>query len=902
MKHKSVSFCFACFSVTAAVSPLALRAQSGDWSQYCNRTWTYSTAAGSMNRINSEGDLAQFASLVSAGTSFAGTTVRIEKDLDLSPHYWIPAGSPGARFAGTLTALRNTRISGMNIRDCAYTMNTGCAGLVAYLDAAGDINSIVLTNTVVNIINPKAMDAHNTNRVYIGSIAGYSEGNIMNCSNEGSVEMSGGIALDHAWIGGIVGLGGFNVEKCSNAGSVAGFAACDSDVGGIAGENRGTVIYCSNSSGVQSSSLFIARVGGIVGLNYFATLIECENKGAVGGSVPPTGYWEACVGGIAGADYFNMDPTPDGVRPIVNTIVDCVNRGAVTGASHVAAVFVGGISGAEGGTILRGVNHAEISASNETAAVNVGGIAGGNWYYLTGTNSLGIIESCVNESEAVVSGFGWHEAFVGGVAGNNSGASVYIVNGGEISNSENRGAVGSSGVDFAYAGGIACDNYGTIKNCVNRGEVVCSDADQIRVGGIVDKNRGPMADVVNHGSVNGFGVNAGNIGGIAGEIYVAGNWKALAVITNAVNHGKVSGICAKRCAVGGLVGDSHYVIANSVNHGMVTASASQQCYAGGIIGGNFSETANLVNHGMVTGYGDTYTAVGGIVGYNDNFMMNGINYGPSSAFGVNNTFVGGLAGSNLGTLANFINHGVPDPASKGNPLFIGGVVGGNSWHLEHCYWNLSDRFMPKNSCGVDNYGCTCASFDVAPGVPVPSYYGFNDLCADLNQWINRTLIIPPLGTSSYFPWTLAGSPDGYPWFGFGEEIKIQILPGGNIADVPGVDFPGITLPLGGWYKPSTGRATDDLGGFVYDDKSTGVLITKINVSDIVANNATNTIVDLRFDQEPVVLLGKDTLTNPLWTYLNRSAGVTVSGYDAVINATTLDATHLIRFFTAQSSR
>ena len=99
----------------ALLLPAALLAQSGNWEDYRTAGWSYSTANGAVNTITTAGQLAQFAYLVNSGTTFTGTTTRITANIDLSAHYWKPAGDYGRQFTGTLTAAPGVTISGMTI-------------------------------------------------------------------------------------------------------------------------------------------------------------------------------------------------------------------------------------------------------------------------------------------------------------------------------------------------------------------------------------------------------------------------------------------------------------------------------------------------------------------------------------------------------------------------------------------------------------------------------------------------------------------------------------------------------------------------------------------------------------------------------------------------------------------
>ena len=188
------------------------------------------------------------------------------------------------------------------------------------------------------------------------------------------------------------------------------------------------------------------RAGGIAGQNV-GTILNCVNKGAVTSAAGDTG-------GIAGVN---------GTNPLSGTISDCVNRGNVT--SFNSGKPIGGIVGVNGavGTMSNCVNYGDVSGSG--LAESGGGIAG--------KNNGGTITNCVNYK--TVSG----SQYAGGVVGHtidSHNRTLNCVNYGDVYGSKTSGGVG---------GVIGLHKDGTVSNCVSSGNIISGDI----AGGVVGENR-----------------------------------------------------------------------------------------------------------------------------------------------------------------------------------------------------------------------------------------------------------------------------------------------------------------------------------------------------------------------------------------------------------------------------
>ena len=196
------------------------------------------------------------------------------------------------------------------------------------------------------------------------------------------------------------------------------------------------------------------RAGGIAGQNV-GTILNCVNKGAVTSAAGDTG-------GIAGVN---------GTNPLSGTISDCVNRGNVT--SFNSGKPIGGIVGVNGavGTMSNCVNYGDVSGSD--SAESGGGIAG--------KNNGGKITNCVNYK--TVSG----SQHAGGIVGYTiyyTNTTSNCVNYGDVSSSP---SIGGDHPTHSSAGGVVgLHEKGALSNCVSSGNVTNTKGDgTASAGGVV---------------------------------------------------------------------------------------------------------------------------------------------------------------------------------------------------------------------------------------------------------------------------------------------------------------------------------------------------------------------------------------------------------------------------------
>ncbi len=267
--------------------------QSG--SAAADTDWYYDDPVADTYTLRTAEDLRGLAELVNEESlSFAGKTISLAADVDLSGAAWTPIGSwGGARFGGTFDGGGHT----VTIENGEMGGTEGCFGLFGYLEGAS-VSDLTLRGSVrVTVSNSSAA----ATIIYIGALAGYaSDGSsIARISNQMTMRIdatvgSGGV-VD---VGGIVGwCGGVTLDSCANIGAIT--ASCTSrgvgdnniaivNAGGIAGlANAGTalrVTNCYNTGSVTAEGGTTKAAGILAGFSSYASgnaMYNCYSAGAL---------------------------------------------------------------------------------------------------------------------------------------------------------------------------------------------------------------------------------------------------------------------------------------------------------------------------------------------------------------------------------------------------------------------------------------------------------------------------------------------------------------------------------------------------------------------------------------------------------------------------------------------
>ena len=166
-----------------------------------------------------------------------GINITLTADIDLSGIDWTPIGIDyNHQYTGTFDGGGHT-ITGMKI-----TGNDQYAGLFGYIGSGGTVKNVVLENVQITSDNQYA---------YVGGVAGYSEGNIENCSVSGNVSGNSHSNSTSNFVGGVVGQQyGGTITECTSSAIVDG----RNEVGGVAGktDNRATLTACYATGNVTA--------------------------------------------------------------------------------------------------------------------------------------------------------------------------------------------------------------------------------------------------------------------------------------------------------------------------------------------------------------------------------------------------------------------------------------------------------------------------------------------------------------------------------------------------------------------------------------------------------------------------------------------------------------------------
>ena len=208
-----------------------------------------------------------------------GINITLTADINLSGIDWTPIGIDyNHQYTGTFNGGGHT-ITGLTV-----TGSDQYAGLFGRIGSGGTVKNVTLKDV-------KIESNHSSGNV--GGVAGWSYGNIENCSVSGSVS-------SNSTAGGVVGaqLSG-SITGCNSSATVKGVTYA----GGIAGYTNGgaslTGCYATGSVSVENNTTSAAYAGGVVGNNgSSSTLKACYAWGSVTGSGSGTVY----VGGVTGSN------------------------------------------------------------------------------------------------------------------------------------------------------------------------------------------------------------------------------------------------------------------------------------------------------------------------------------------------------------------------------------------------------------------------------------------------------------------------------------------------------------------------------------------------------------------------------------------------------------------------
>jgi hypothetical protein len=163
---------------------------------------------------------------------------------------------------------------------------------------AGDIADSV---SIINCYNEGKIEVKGEalrNRCKIGGIVGGGDGTIdlTDCYNKGDIEANGSGLITTA--GGIIGYGANIIRNCNNSATLN-IRTNTTNAGGIVGEKFVRIENSNNSGNIKISAHLFGdvNIGGIAGLSHSGSVYYCHNTGVV-----DLGSGYNCVaGGIVGS-------------------------------------------------------------------------------------------------------------------------------------------------------------------------------------------------------------------------------------------------------------------------------------------------------------------------------------------------------------------------------------------------------------------------------------------------------------------------------------------------------------------------------------------------------------------------------------------------------------------------
>lgn len=204
-------------NASAVVSSNESSKTTGNSSNASSTHTSSATSSGSkietskFHKISSLDDLLQFANTVRAGYTYAGETVYLEKDIDLSGVEWTPIGNYEKSFNGVFCG-NNHKIKNLKITSAENATDRHRSN--AYVGFFGHVRDGQIKNLIVENVDIRINDSKNIPYLNVGGIVGYMSGynkgiSISSCKVTGNItirDTSKAIIL----VGGM--LGGFDAN------------------------------------------------------------------------------------------------------------------------------------------------------------------------------------------------------------------------------------------------------------------------------------------------------------------------------------------------------------------------------------------------------------------------------------------------------------------------------------------------------------------------------------------------------------------------------------------------------------------------------------------------------------------------------------------------------------------
>lgn len=581
-------------------------------------------------------------------------------------------GGEADKYVATFAGVHGGVITNCTNKVCYTVAGTQTAGTLYIGGFAGKIAagaSVEGSTSEASFNVTTATEGH----AYVGTVAGYTEGTIRNCTVNAPEEalkpttvrgndtdtvtgtiLASGTTLMNSWLGGVAGRAASSsvIEECTNNADITtNFYKGDatpllSYVAGVAGENAGKVLSCTNNGPLSLYSAEATRYSaGLVGLNTEgATVKGCSNTAAI-------------INGNSGAPSYAANETYTAGLIAVNEasdIANVTNSGAVkvermkTDAS--ALISMGGCFG-ELKVALNGnnkitnsgnINWTETKNCSSTIGYAIGGIAGRLYGSLTGVSNTGNVVVTAKTQKTT-----GQNVYLGGIAGVTCGTNAISLTGntntGNVQFDAQPVTSGSNNENdkdnirtykSIYVGGILGYNPEaalTIENCSNSGYVHTGINDKHTktankyIGGIVGYLKGASSvksctmigaaynDDFNNNTTIANGASTGGIVGVAEGVDGARIVVDKCTVDPAAPI-KDREVAARRGWFGGVIGHASYT---DVTECSVNSLMSGSFYfSGGVCGEMIASTVKQCTVEGNQTSSQTYYA-GGLVGKMD---------------------------------------------------------------------------------------------------------------------------------------------------------------------------------------------------------------------------------------------------------------------------------------------
>jgi len=378
---------------------------SGDWSDYGANleVGNQISVSGSYMRVDivTAEELSEFARCVNNGSKigdacYYNASVYLQRDIDLSSHYWTPIGSRSGRndfsFTGNFYGNSHT-ISGIFMHKTATDLSqnsyNNAYGLFGKTENAL-IDSLIIDGCYEFF--KYSNEGNGTDELHIGSFVGNAKSTTMRyCYSYVIIRAAAwdNWYLDYIYAGGILGIASdCTVYSCAYYGDEFRFYSTGSDVrfeiwdtayfGGLIGLSRNSLNISNshNYSDIKISRVNHFYVAGLVShaMDYKTkTITGCSNFGDIEIVQYKNLNSTSSIGGIIGTAITNDS------NPLI--INDCVNYGNITN-SNASIENVGGIVGlvTNHSLIFRCLNYATINVQGNNVGGIVGKIGGSEWH------------------------------------------------------------------------------------------------------------------------------------------------------------------------------------------------------------------------------------------------------------------------------------------------------------------------------------------------------------------------------------------------------------------------------------------------------------------------------------------------------------------------------------------